>query len=77
MVIVKDVFSSIRLCCFSLARLENWGIVQASRILKKIREKFQMHRDVSKCGEILDTEIKVTHLTVSPVSDLHLSLYGR
>lgn len=59
-VIVKDVFSSLRLCCFSLVTLENQGTAWAGGLLSKIKEKFKTRRNVSKCREILDTEIKVS-----------------
>ena len=61
-----------------MVSLENQRTAQTSGVLsKKIREKSKTHRNVSKLGDILDTEIKVTPFTVSPASDLHLFLYGR
>lgn len=36
-----------------------------------------MYRDVFKCGEILDIEIKVIYFIVSSVLDLYLFFYGR
>lgn len=66
----ENVFSSTRLCCFSLVSLVKQGTAQTSGILNKIMEKLKTHSNVSKCGEILGTEIKVTCFTVSPSSDL-------
>lgn len=77
LVIVKDAFSSIRLCCVSLVALENQGTAWAGGLLSKIREAFKMHRNVFKYGAMLDREMQVTHLMVSPASDLHLSRCGR
>lgn len=51
--ILKDMFSSTRLFLFLTG-----GPRKPEDFL---REKPKIHRDVSKCGEVLDTEIKVIH----------------
>lgn len=45
--------------------------------LEQNKGEIQNTQECIKCGEILDTEIKVTTFTVSPASDLRLFLYRR
>lgn len=48
-----------------MVSLENQRTAQTSGVLSKIREKSKTHGNVSKCGDILDAEIK------SPPSQFH------
>ena len=45
--------------------------------LEQNKGEVQIREECIKCGEILDTEIKVTTFTIPPASDLRLFLYRR